>query len=898
MSRDLPNLGLKGGYNIGEDDWGDDQNANLLKLSVLVQGGVTEIAPDVPGTPTPGTVLILDETNATNPNAVAVFEGPVGEEAWSYFEPAPGWLLWDNDQAAYVTFDGTAWAVLETGGGGADYPDFAGNAGKVLAVNDEEDGVEWVGAGGASGATLLVGTPPAVRGSQTFYSSGGATFNVPLPALAVAGDVALLIAGQGYAPGQTTGHDIMRIVVANGTNVGVYRRVLDATDIANGYLTATFSGGFAGVGMVVVYEGGQDLSFDILDSAQYPTALRAALLGNKPWLSPAARRAGSMLTYLYSRQNAVITSDAGTLLQQTNGSAASAALYTINVEEGDQVEQTINVPSNDYDTIFISIVASAITEAVISAESSGPAGVLVLRKAADQSIATGAWRDVTWDAIAADTMNAYGTVGDTDFVVPEGMTVMEVNLRATWSGDGPKYLALFNVTDAAAESVVMQPGLAESGQTLNTGLIPVTPGESYRIQANSGTTTRNLVGPGFGGVTALTVRFYESYDKAVGGFGGGSGGGSASYPPGGSTGQLLAKASPADNDVEWVDPPAGGGGGGSAGNVVAKAKVEFSNTGAMTLVGDENIASVTRTGAGLYTVEFTNPIPAGCVLGATSGRFGDNVSTQEGLLIGLSRLAGEGVTTAEARLTIHAALVAGLFDPYESASDNSWIYFEIVDPTVASSGGGGSGHGWWWDPPLAADFTGFGDYLGNASLPTFADDEDVGLLISCPIDGSGTGTADKARFYLKPIPNPGANWSVEWYMNPENRYPGEYPMLHGICLVDAAKTKRTEYGWDMRSMVYWGRFNNPSGYGGSEQQQVWAKGAPRFWKVEHVAVGALLNFYASENGKVWTLIRSTSDTDWLGETPKFIGLGLRTGNTNVGYTSSFTVEMWKETGFD
>ncbi len=118
MSRDLPNLGLKGGYNIGEDDWGDDQNANLLKLSVLVQGGVTGIAPDVPATPTPGTVLILDETNATNPNAVAVFEGPVGEESWSYFEPAPGWLLWDNDQGKYLSFDGTTWSVLETGGGG------------------------------------------------------------------------------------------------------------------------------------------------------------------------------------------------------------------------------------------------------------------------------------------------------------------------------------------------------------------------------------------------------------------------------------------------------------------------------------------------------------------------------------------------------------------------------------------------------------------------------------------------------------------------------------------------------------------------------------------------------------------------------------------------------------
>ncbi|ANJ20773.1 virion structural protein [Roseobacter phage RD-1410W1-01] len=39
--------------------------------------------------------------------------------------------------------------LIGAGGGSASYPDFSSNAGKVLAVNDTEDGVEWViGAGG------------------------------------------------------------------------------------------------------------------------------------------------------------------------------------------------------------------------------------------------------------------------------------------------------------------------------------------------------------------------------------------------------------------------------------------------------------------------------------------------------------------------------------------------------------------------------------------------------------------------------------------------------------------------------------------------------------------------------------------------------------------------------
>lgn len=42
-------------------------------------------------------------------------------------------------------------ADLAAGGGDASYPDFAGNAGKALVVNAEEDGVEWVEIEGGSG---------------------------------------------------------------------------------------------------------------------------------------------------------------------------------------------------------------------------------------------------------------------------------------------------------------------------------------------------------------------------------------------------------------------------------------------------------------------------------------------------------------------------------------------------------------------------------------------------------------------------------------------------------------------------------------------------------------------------------------------------------------------------
>lgn len=57
--------------------------------------------------------------------------------------------------AVNSTEDGLEW-IGGGSGGSADYPDFEGNAGRVLAVNADEDGVEWVngGSGGSSSASF------------------------------------------------------------------------------------------------------------------------------------------------------------------------------------------------------------------------------------------------------------------------------------------------------------------------------------------------------------------------------------------------------------------------------------------------------------------------------------------------------------------------------------------------------------------------------------------------------------------------------------------------------------------------------------------------------------------------------------------------------------------------
>lgn len=121
-ARIFPNLGLKGGYDEHESGWADDMSLNLLILSVLSQGSVEEKVSAEPGAPAPGTVVILDETEPTNPNTIAVWEGEVGAETWTYIEPKEGWLLYNQDAGYYEKFDGTVWAELETGGGSTGGP--------------------------------------------------------------------------------------------------------------------------------------------------------------------------------------------------------------------------------------------------------------------------------------------------------------------------------------------------------------------------------------------------------------------------------------------------------------------------------------------------------------------------------------------------------------------------------------------------------------------------------------------------------------------------------------------------------------------------------------------------------------------------------------------------------
>ena len=210
----------------------------------------------------------------------------------------------------------------------------------------------------------------------------------------------------------------------------------------------------------------------------------------------------------------------------------------------------------------------------------------------------------------------------------------------------------------------------------------------------------------------------------------------------------------------------------------------------------------------------------------------------------------------------------------------------ITAAANGSAGGGGGSGVWWLSPPHAADFT---VNMMDSLTMTMVDDVDVGLLISIP--PTNTVGADSGQYMGKAIGNPAANWEVITRVEFPTRAPNSYTRW-GLALSNAAKNKRVVFGWNNRSVVYWGYFYNPAGYGGTEQQTGWSGGYPRWLRITHSAANAKVYFYAGQDGKGWTLIRTMGDTDWLGETPKYVGIGFDVPPANTDFNLYMSLAYW------
>jgi hypothetical protein len=103
-ARTLPGIGLTGGRSAGENGWATEMNANLLKLTTLIQASVKSRVTALPGSPANGDIYIVPSPD----NRIAVRD----DGAWTYYTATEGWRAWVQDEDAQVVWTGTAWKQI------------------------------------------------------------------------------------------------------------------------------------------------------------------------------------------------------------------------------------------------------------------------------------------------------------------------------------------------------------------------------------------------------------------------------------------------------------------------------------------------------------------------------------------------------------------------------------------------------------------------------------------------------------------------------------------------------------------------------------------------------------------------------------------------------------------
>lgn len=125
MSRTFPNIGITGGFTTGESNWGDAMNANLLKLSALVQATAVNKVSITPPSPTNPSVYIFDNSHPTNPNKIAIYENAT----WTYITPQQGWTFYNIASATSEIFTSGVWSTVSG-------PDLSGVESDITAIEN------------------------------------------------------------------------------------------------------------------------------------------------------------------------------------------------------------------------------------------------------------------------------------------------------------------------------------------------------------------------------------------------------------------------------------------------------------------------------------------------------------------------------------------------------------------------------------------------------------------------------------------------------------------------------------------------------------------------------------------------------------------------------------------
>ena len=111
-SRNLPGLGLEGFWALGENNWKDGMDQNLLALSVLAQIGAKSRSLNAPpGTPANGDVYLVGQSPsgawAGKGGMVAVYD----QETWKFFDARNGMIVYVEDEQIFYRYH-NGWALF------------------------------------------------------------------------------------------------------------------------------------------------------------------------------------------------------------------------------------------------------------------------------------------------------------------------------------------------------------------------------------------------------------------------------------------------------------------------------------------------------------------------------------------------------------------------------------------------------------------------------------------------------------------------------------------------------------------------------------------------------------------------------------------------------------------
>lgn len=255
----------------------------------------------------------------------------------------------------------------------------------------------------------------------------------------------------------------------------------------------------------------------------------------------------------------------------------------------------------------------------------------------------------------------------------------------------------------------------------------------------------------------------------------------------------------------------------------------------------------------------------------------------------------ESTTLAAFMGTVDEIYVGGFYEP--STGQQQYVSYSIVcydddgdARVVGNDNNGSSAKPWFWQPPLAADFV---VQSGDATVPTLADDGDLGLLI----DFGAPSTSDVSRIARKAITDPSGDWSVE--MAFEAQFQSTNYTGVGIILRDSVGGRQITIRWtsatvggNILSATWW---NSLTVFNTEKLARNYAYIGGVLW-LRVRKEGGTFYFDRSPNGKQWVTHYSEATNAFLANPADQIGIVATNNNPNADSRQMINVLRWKETG--